>query len=197
MVRWNKTTTWKNRYNDFGVTGLIQRLDKTELCVMDVGCSKGVAVKHCQKTLQKQGIAIKTIGVDGKKEVWDEAEKNIDQLIRHDADEVNGYDGTADVVVCMNAIRFIRPKDKKDVLKKCVAFLKDDGVLITNVENFEIKNTAVKFTSLSNISTRVVMWVHRTRMLDKTNAGLYAENVTSCDRSYGFRILCLLSKIIP
>ena len=49
------------------------------------GCSRGVTIKHCQKTLQKQGIAIKTIGVGGKKEVWDEAEKNIDQLIRHDA----------------------------------------------------------------------------------------------------------------
>ena len=197
MARWNKTTTWKNRYNTFGVTGLIQRFGKTELCVMDVGCSKGVAIKHCQKTLQKQGIAIKTIGVDGKEEVWDEAEKNVDRLIRHDAAEVDGYDGTADVVVCMNAIRFIHHKDKKDVLKKCVAFLKDDGMLITNVENFEIKNTAVKFTSLSNISTRVVMWVHRTRMLDKTNAGVYAENVTACDRPRGFRMFGFLSKMIP
>ena len=197
MARWNKTTTWKNRYNDFGVTGLIQRLDKTELRVMDVGCSRGVTIKHCQKTLQKQGIAIKTIGVDGKEEVWDEAEKNIDQLIRHDAAEVNGYEGTADVVVCMNAIRFIHPKDKKDVLKKCVVFLKDDGMLITNVENFEIKNTAVKFMNVSNISTRVFMWIHRTRMLDKTNAGLYAENVTACDRSRGFRILCFLNNLTP
>ena len=197
MDRWNKTTTWKNRYNDLGVTSLIQRLVKIELCVMDVGCSRGVTIKHCQKTLQKQGITINTIGVDGKKEVWDEAEKNVDRLIRHDAAEVNGYEGTADVVVCMNAIRFIHPKDKKDVLKKCVAFLKDDGMLITNVENFEIKNTTIKFTNLSNISTRVFMWIHRTRMLDKTNAGLYAENVTACARSRGFRMFCFLNSLAP
>ena len=186
--RWSRTITWKHRYNEIGITNLIQRLNKRELLVMDVGCSKGVTIKHCKKTLLKHGITIHTVGVDGQRRVWDEAENNVDQLLRCDAKDVDSYDGAADVVICVNTVRFTNPEYKKGVLNKCITFLKQDGVLITNVESFAIKNTNVEFINPNSIIARVFLWHHQIRMLDKTNAGLYTRNIET-HRAWWFSLI--------
>ena len=186
--RWNRTITWKHRYNEIGVINLIQRLNKKELLVIDVGCSIGVAIKHCKKTLLKHGITIYTIGIDGQKNVWDKAENNVDQLVRCDAKDVVNYDKTADVVICINTVRFTNPDYKKNVLKKCITFLKQDGVLITNVESFVLKNTTIKFVNPNNITAQIFLWHHQTRMLDKINAESYIKNVTT-HRAWWFRLI--------
>ena len=135
---WTKNTTWHIRYDDFGVTGymLLHAKNMEDTVVIDVGCSKGIAITESKKCLDKRGIRLHTIGIDmsDKAKLAAEAENNLDEFVNENVLEVDGYAGKADIVVCLNTIRYVLGDTKSGMIKKCTEFLKPDGVLITNVD---------------------------------------------------------------
>jgi Zn-dependent protease with chaperone function len=67
-VNWKINFTLPNRYRLNGVTyhaidNAISR-NKTELVIIDIGCSTGIATKKMKEDLGKKGISCRTIGVD-------------------------------------------------------------------------------------------------------------------------------------
>ena len=134
---WNNNITWKNRYDDFGVTGymLLYAKGRKDVVAIDVGCSKGIAVTESKKCLDKRGIRLHTIGIDmsGNAKLIAAAKNNLGEFVNGNALEVNGYTGKADIVVCLNVVRFVPGDVKSRIIRKCAEFLKPDGVLITGV----------------------------------------------------------------
>ena len=134
---WNNNMTWKNRYDDFGVTGymFLHAKGMKDVTVIDVGCSKGIAVAESKKCLAKHGVRLHTIGIDMSDDakLAAEAESNLDEFVNGNALEVDGYTGRADIVVCLNVVRFVRGNVKSRIVEKCAEFLKPDGVFITGI----------------------------------------------------------------
>ena len=134
---WTNSMTWKNRYDDFGVTGymLLHSKGMKDVVAIDVGCSTGIAVAESKKCMAKHGVRLHAIGIDmsGNAKLAAEAESNLDEFVNENALEVDGYAGRADIVVCLNVVRFVRGDVKSRIVEKCAEFLKPDGVFITGV----------------------------------------------------------------
>ena len=134
---WSNNMTWKSRYDDFGVTGymLLHAKGMKDVVVIDVGCSRGIAVTESKKCLAEHGIRLHTIGIDMScnAKLAAEAESNLDEFVNGNALEVDGYAGKADVVVCLNVVRFVRGDVKSRIVEKCAEFLNPGGVFITGV----------------------------------------------------------------
>ena len=134
---WRNSMTWKNRYDDFGVTGyiLLYAKGRKDAVVIDVGCSRGIAAAESKKCLARHGTRLRTIGIDmsGNAELIAKAESNMDEFINKDAREIDGRDEQADIVVCLNVVRFVPGDVKSSMIVKCAEFLKPGGVMITGV----------------------------------------------------------------
>ena len=134
---WSCSKTWPNRYDDFGATGYIllhaQGMEKA--VVIDVGCSTGEAMLKSKLCLSRHGIKLYTVGIDmsDNAKLKAKAKNNLDEFIDSDARKVDNYAGKADIVVCLNAVRYVPGDAKSDMITKCAEFLKPDGVLITGV----------------------------------------------------------------
>ena len=120
---WTKNTTWRTRYDDFGVTGymLLHVKSMEDAVVIDVGCSKEIAIIESKKCLGRHGVRLYTIGIDmsDKDKLTAEAENNLDEFVSKNTLEVDGYAGKTDVVVCLNTIRHVLGDTKSDMIKKC------------------------------------------------------------------------------
>lgn len=134
VLMWKCTNTWKDRYDDLGIPCIIKehakRTGLQELCVVDVGCSKGVALKNCNRLLVKRGLRIKSVGIDQSSKVKKDAENNLDEfrLANVACDEIRGI--VADVVICANALRWVSSTEKGKVVKKCSDFINTRGIFI-------------------------------------------------------------------
>ena len=135
---WTCNNTWRTRYDDFGVTGymLLHLQGRKNAVVVDVGCSNGNAILGNRQCLSEHGIDLYTIGIDisTRKNIIADAEKNLDEFINKNVLDVNQYAGRADAVICLNATRLVSKNLKSEIIRKCVWFLKSDGVLITDVK---------------------------------------------------------------
>lgn len=137
--------TWKYRYDHSWATNLIckhaRRMCITNMNMLDVGCSKGIAVAHCKKHLGLGNIAVHVTGVDAteKSKIISLAEKNLDIFINHTILDIDVCEiGKFDVITCLNTIRFVSNDTKYKIIKKCMEFLKTDGVLIIDMDIWEI-----------------------------------------------------------
>ena len=132
---WKCGLTWGGRYDELGIPCIIDSYSKeksiTSLRTIDVGCSKGVAIKNCQRLLVARGVWLDTVGIDQSSKVRKSAEKNLNRFILSNVLHVENCDNTADVVVCANMLRHgVSSVEKSQVVKKCADFLKPAGILI-------------------------------------------------------------------
>ena len=134
---WTYNNTWKTRYDDMRVTGmLLERGKVTErLVVIDVGCSKGEALRGAKDCLAKQGIDVYAIGIDISRRVSEDAKVNLDEFELGNVHSITKYDATGDAVLCLNALRTVSMSGKSRMIKKCAEMLKPNGTLITHVDS--------------------------------------------------------------
>lgn len=124
--------TREGRYNVLGVTGYVLKHAENsaeKMCVVDVGCSKGIAMRGARACLAKHNIGVYSIGIDPSPKIRSVARTNMDEFIDKDVCEVDWYE-KADVVICANVIRFVDGQHKHKILKKCTQLLKPNGILI-------------------------------------------------------------------
>lgn len=132
---WTKNHTFADRYVVTGITKLIlahTRNSKKKIIIMDVGCSKGVAIKHAQDCLKQENIESFTIGIDVSENIAKEANENLNKFINKDVLQVYDCTEKADIVICSKVIIFVTGELKYKIIKKCSEFLKNDGILITD-----------------------------------------------------------------
>lgn len=137
---WPVVITSKGRYEFTGITDFAiehlrqQRIKKP--VIIDVGCSSGIAMKKSAETMKIAGFDPFTIGIDASKSVKSKAEKNLDKFIDRDVLEVDDQENTADVVICSKAAIYILGIRRADIIRKCASLLKNNGILITDVDCF-------------------------------------------------------------
>lgn len=137
---WTINHTFKDRYVVTGITDLVlEHVDnsKKKLVIIDVGCSKGIAMKYAQDYLKQKNIESFTVGIDVSKNITKEANENLNKFINKDVLNVDDWTGKADVVICSKAVIFVTGEKRHKIIKKCSEFLKNDGILITDVDCFE------------------------------------------------------------
>ena len=189
---WGCTTTWSERYDQFGATGymLIHAKCKEWITVVDVGCSTGDAINESKKCLARHNIALTTIGIDMSKDVEAKAKANLDRFIPKNVLDVNEHAGEADVVLCMNATRYVTDDVSGSIIRKCTSFLKPNGVLITGVQDRYRKKLDLLWPKTKPPETvcfkqrsRVRRWVDNqpidTRMMARDEACRYADMLVS------------------
>lgn len=138
---WTCTYTNEGRYDDMGITrrilGLSTRTGRREFDVIDACCSTGDAMKKCKSLLEKDQIKLHTTGIDMSDDVAERAKANLDRFICLDILKEHGsLDGTADIVVCVNAFRFVPGPKRHDMAEACARLLRPDGILITDVKGY-------------------------------------------------------------
>ena len=111
--------------------------------IIDVGCSSGDALKWASSKLERDGYKSYTVGIDISGKVAKKAGKNLDKFVLKDVLDVDDLDGKADIVVCHRAIVYVDASVKSEIIRKCGDFLKDDGVLITENDDFQSFRTTV------------------------------------------------------
>lgn len=137
---WIINHTFKDRYVLTGITNLIlehTKDSKKKLVIIDVGCSKGIAMKYAQDYLQQKNVESFTVGIDVSENIADEANKNLDDFINKDVLKVDDYVEKADIVICSKMAIFVTGEVRHKIIKKCSELLKNDGMLITDVDCFE------------------------------------------------------------
>lgn len=135
---WSIAITDKDRYeftgiNNFTINHLTQQGVKNPTMI-DVGCSTGIAIKQTAKVMRALEFNPYTIGIDASKSVALKAEKNLDKFINRDVLDVDDHASMADVVICSKAAIFVLGPRRSEMIRKCASFLKDDGILITDVD---------------------------------------------------------------
>ncbi len=138
---WPINYTFEDRYELTGIIDLmfehVEDSKKKKFVVVDIGCSYGLAMKYAQNHLKQKGLDLFTIGIDFSKNVVDEAKKNLDKFINADVFSVNTNVENVDIVVCSKAAIFVTGDVRYKIIRKCIEFLKKDGILITDVDCFE------------------------------------------------------------
>lgn len=138
---WRKNTTHKYRYDALGIIDYMIKYAessvKNKLVVIDVGCSKAAATRFTKTKLEEHEVKTFMVGIDNSVKVAELAEKNLDEFILDDVMNVDKYFERADVVICSKAIFYTDGDIRSKVLKRCTEFLKNDGVLITDVKGYK------------------------------------------------------------
>lgn len=185
---WRCDTTWKRRYDHFGVTGyaLLHAKCRKNLVIVDVGCSKGIAMLDCQKCLEQYDVHAYTIGIDISEKHKVEARNNLDEFILDNVLNVNAHMGDADIVICMNMERYVDLEKKSQIIRKCAEFLKPDGMLITNIDknyrkilNLEYPNKFIPELVVSGEKTRERIYNWRKRLTVLKDARMISSKETS------------------
>lgn len=137
---WNIHITSKDRYEFTGILDLainhlqLQRIK--DPIIIDVGCSTGEAMERASHKMKTLKINPHTIGIDPAKTVRKKAEKNLDVFINKDVFKVIDRDESADIVICSKAAIFVEGSVREAIIRKCISFLKENGILITDVDCF-------------------------------------------------------------
>lgn len=137
---WNIHMTSKDRYEFTGVLDLainhLQHKGIKAPIIIDVGCSSGVAIERAAYKMKTLKFNPYTIGIDPVKTQRKKAEKNLDVFINKDVFEVYDKYESADIVICSKAAIFVEGHIREAIIRKCVSFLKENGILITDVDCF-------------------------------------------------------------
>jgi len=139
---WRINFTKPKRYRSNGITyHMLDYADNTsrsELTVVDVGCSYGVASKTMKDDLAKRGVTATVYGVDVAERVRKRATRNLDHFVGGDITTIPpGTLPKADAVVCSFAVNLVSPEIKYQVIRSCSDLIKEEGVLVTNTFPYE------------------------------------------------------------
>lgn len=102
-----------------------------------MGCSKGIAMKYAQDYLKQKNIESFTVGIDVSENITKEANENLNEFINKDVLKVDDCIEKADIVICSKMAIFVTGEVRSKIIKKCSEFLKNDGILITDVDCYE------------------------------------------------------------
>ena len=185
----NFDKTWNTRYDEMGITGHIRQYANNHhgvLDVIDVGCSTGISTKTTQECLSEHGINIKTTGIDSSLTVKSKAIKNLNHFEPENifSSKLDVYAGKADVVICVNVVNWFYNmlnkfpffnRDSIGIIKRCLTFLKNDGILITDSSNAKSINEIMRFD-----------WQHINLC---SKATFYKLHYLRRSSAYGFRLL--------
>ena len=122
---WTKTTTGKGRYDVIGVCDYIRQYakntSKEKIRMIDVGCSKAVAIKECEVCLKEENVSLFTVGIDVSEKVKDEAEENLSEFILGDVTRLSQKNiKQADIVICLHVTIRIDIGHRDKIIKKCI-----------------------------------------------------------------------------
>lgn len=175
---WPVVVTSSDRYEftgilDFAIEHLKQGGIKRPT-IIDVGCSFGIAMKKASEIMKISGIDPFTIGIDTSKSVKSKAEKNLDQFIDRDVLEVYNQEGIADIVICSKAALYILGTQRADIIRKCASFLKDDGILITDVDCYPPRTVGENTTRFLKLCLSTIPTV-----------GCFKHGIKNFNREYG------------
>jgi len=140
---WSIIITSEDRYEFTGITEFtVDHLKEQGIkrpTIIDVGCSTGIAMRKTAEIMRISEFDPYTIGIDASKNVKSKAEKNLGKFINRDVIDVDDQENTADVVICSRAAIFVLGTRRADIIRKCASFLKDNGILITDVDCYPIR----------------------------------------------------------
>ncbi len=135
---WKVNVTSKYRYEATGVKDfIINHVQQNKIknpVIIDVGCSYGIALEWVMTYFDSSNIKPHIIGIDASKNVRKKAEKIFDEFINTEVQKISGREKTADIVICHKAAIFVIGTRRAEIIKKCHSFLKNDGILITDVD---------------------------------------------------------------
>ena len=156
MINWSNTHTDKERYEKVGILDDMTKYFTYEKIVsptiIDACCSNGMAIQYSVNKLKNElGITPFVIGIDISKDVKKYAEKNVDEFINSDILNVDNKKSSADIVICHKAAIYIHGDQRSKIIQKCSTFLKKDGLLITDADDFLL--STFKISEFMNSST--------------------------------------------
>ncbi len=147
---WKNTTTYSNRYEYTGIDKLIMEYLKdkklTSPVIIDACCSTGVAINDSRERIKRENINPYIIGIDvtKKKNIKNKAKKNCDEFINEDILNLSYKGPKANIVICSKAVLYVTGVRRYKILKQCISYLLNDGLLITDVDYFEKKSLKIK-----------------------------------------------------
>ncbi|BDQ30602.1 hypothetical protein NZNM25_07560 [Nitrosopumilus zosterae] len=205
---WPINYTFEDRYELTGITDFVldyANNSKKKLIILDVGCSSGIAMKYVQDYLKQKNIETFTIGIDISKNVVKDASKNLDKFINEDLLNVNDFVKKADVVICSKAAIFVTGEIRYKIIRKCSDFLKNDGILITDVDCFEksklsddLRDFLCEFPTWSCFKNGIgkfskefrrrqnIPYKKKMKKMSKDEGSKYADEILSAWNSFSF-----------
>lgn len=151
MLSWlhiRKPQTWvcgvthHQRYECMGVMTMIHKhmAGRAHTSILDAGCSDGTAAKYCMSFLRELNHKVSLVGVDQDKRRIKNAQKDSNEIkfICTDIRQLE-FKNQFDIVICLNVIRYIDAKSKKEILQKISRMLKPDGMLVTGINKCDMK----------------------------------------------------------
>ena len=206
---WLINYTFEDRYEVTGITDFIldyTNNSKKKFVILDVGCSIGTAMKYAQNYLKQKNVESFTVGIDISKNVIDKASENLDQFINKDLFNVDDFVKKADIVICSKAAIFVPGEIRYKIIRKCSEFLKNEGILITDVDCFEksklsddLFNFQYEFPSLTCFKKihikefrkelrrrRNIPYKKKMKKMSKDEASKYAEEIIPAWNNFSF-----------
>jgi hypothetical protein len=136
---WFSNYTYADRYYLTGIQQLVvdytNREQTKQITIIDVGCSTAIALRQLQTVLENLNMPCFTIGIDSDKKVKNVAEKNVNHFINDDVTKIN-HVFEANIVICSKMALWVSAERRHQIILKCSEFLKDNGKLITDVDNY-------------------------------------------------------------
>lgn len=212
---WKSTYTGESRYNVLGVTGYILKHAESsaeKMCVVDVGCSRGVALSGARACLEKHHVSVYSMGIDPSPKIASLARTNMDEFVNTDVLEIDWCE-KADVVICANVARFVDGEHKNVIFRKCTQLLKSNGILIVSAGRYRKfereKANNSRPCALCSKSVLHYVWAKVERCmirdvlsLNKDDAGSFAEHVLkdwtgkSRRKRFMWRVVHALARIL-
>ena len=139
---WPCGITHHHRYECMGATTLIHKqiIGRPHTSLLDVGCSNGTATKDCMSFLKRHGHKVSLMGIDIDKTRINSAQKNSNgvKFICTDLKRLKP-ENQFDIIICLNVIRYIDMKSKKEILQNIAQRLKPNGMLVTGINKHDMR----------------------------------------------------------
>ena len=115
-------------------------MSRNQTSLLDAGCSDGTATKDCMSFLRKHGHKVSLVGVDQDKARIKKAQNDSNgvEFVCADLKEIK-FEGQFDIIICLNAIRYIDMESKKTILQNLAQMLKPDGMMVTGINRHDMK----------------------------------------------------------
>lgn len=145
---WPSSYTFPERYDAIGVLDRIieycTKYNKSDISILDVGCSAGIAGNHVKTYLEQRGFKIKIIGIDVNPAIESAARFYLDEFYLTNFWKFKPVI-LYDLVICTRVLRNKSYDMLADAIDVMGELLKKDGALITDTSTAYIGNWMSKY----------------------------------------------------